>query len=449
MDLPDRVLIVGASVRAQVESALRAGFAVDALDLFADRDTRLMIQRSAIASSADNSVASSLSQIRGFTDVLAFVDQCNQCDGVIVCGGIENRIELVEALEKRIKLIGSGSGVLSRIRNSVELQQTMSRSLSADGINLPSTVRRLQSELNLEQHSGSRAWLAKKDGSSGGFGIALADSRAVGDLVGDCDRYFQERVTGECISVLYLSRGDGQSIPSSTSYSATTIVGVTQQLVGDKNVGANEFQYCGSIGPYTPEEIGQAIGVGLETPAGHLDQIQRIGDFLAQQYGLVGVWGIDFIVNDAGVWPVDVNARLTASAELYESKIAASSDFKSIVGLHVAACIEADDESAWSEWGKLGRGYQGLVEGKLVLFNRNESPIQITSDLSDDLMAQFEIGFFGSDQIGATLADVPCAGDSTQSGHPILTIRVRCSSADEVRAEMQGLAKCIYRMVER
>jgi len=209
--MPARVLIVGASVRAQVESALRAGFAVDALDLFADRDTRLLIRTAAKGvTSTGQPVASSISKVQGFADVLELVDQGCQCDSVIVCGGLENRIELVEALEKRFKLLGPSSGALCRIRDSVALHQTMFQWLSPDEINLPSTVRQLQSS-EFERPAGTRSWLAKNDGSSGGLGVSLAGSPAVVDAPGRCDRYFQERVSGESISVLYLSRFDSES----------------------------------------------------------------------------------------------------------------------------------------------------------------------------------------------------------------------------------------------
>ena len=447
--MPARVLIVGASVRAQVESALRAGFAVDALDLFADRDTRLLIGRATDESiSAEQSVASSISQIQGFTDVLTFMDQFKRCDAAIVCGGIENRIELVEAIEKRFQLLGPGSDALSRIGDCVAVQQTMSRCLGPEGINVTSTLRQIQPESKTEQ-LGSPGWLAKKNWSSGGLGVELADSLAADDSAQTRDSYFQQKVSGESISVLYLSRGGGQSIMDGVSGSATTILGLTQQLVGDESLGASRFQYCGSVGPLDPTEIGQAIDGPNETSPDHLRQIQRIGDFLAQQYRLVGVWGIDFIVNQAGVWPVDVNARLTGSAELYESRIAATTGFKSIIDLHIAACVESTDVPPRSDWAKLGMGQWGLVEGKLILFNRSSNPIEITNKLSDGLMDQFEVGFFGSDQIGATLADIPSAGDSIQPGHPILTIRVRCSSAEEVRVETQELAERVYRMLER
>jgi len=448
--MPTRVLIVGASVRAQVESALRAGFAVDALDLFADRDTRLLIRTAAKGfGSTEQPVASSISQVQGFADVLELVDQGYQCDGAIVCGGVENRIELVEALEKRFKLLGPSSGVLCRIRDSVALYQTMIQWLSPDEIKLPSTVRQLQPP-EFGHPSGSRTWLAKNDGSSGGLGVSLVGFPAFVDAPGRGGKYFQEHVLGESVSVLYLSRFDGEASQVGVSRNVTTVIGVTQQLVGDENLGASQFQYCGSVGPFDLTELGQALGDGQgKVLAQRSKQVRRIGEFLAQHYGLVGVWGIDFIINDAGAWPVDVNARLTASAELYESKIASITDFNSIIDLHIAACLEEKGETTDVDWAKFVSGDWQFVEGKLILFNRNCHPIEITSELSDGLLGQFEIDFFGSNQIGTTLADVPCAGDLIQPAHPILTIRARCGSVEEVRVELAELAKRIYRVLER
>src|SRR5260370_36854385 len=47
---------------------------------------------------------------------------------------------------------------------------------------------------------------------------------------------------------------------------------------------------------------------------------QPIGDVLARECGLRGLFGIDCIVRDGVPWPVEVNPRYTASVEVIEWK---------------------------------------------------------------------------------------------------------------------------------
>lgn len=422
------LLIAGASVRAQVESALRAGLAVRAFDLFADRDARFLI-----GEQADS--RSSISRLKSFGDILGLEQEWTGCEVGITCGGIESRIELMQALEQRLQLLGPSSEGLGRLLDSVKVNQLLEHELGPDGVNVPRTIAYVESQLE------SGKWLCKKTGGSGGTGVEIvtAGDRPL-EIFGG--RYVQEKIQGQSISVLYVSRCGRHASSSFGEASETKVIGVTDQLVGEANLGAGPFQYCGSVGPFS---LDQKIGTSrIELGQSEMLQVHKIGEFLARQYHLVGVWGIDFIVNQAGVWPVDVNARLTASAELYESRIASASGFKSVVDLHLKACGH-EEGIARPDWDSLGLGGSGLVEGKAVLFNRIPKAIAIDDSLSDALMSQFDGGFFGSDRIGMTVADVPCSGQSIKPGHPILTIRVRCRDSEEARSQLNELAERIYR----
>jgi len=72
-----------------------------------------------------------------------------------------------------------------------------------------------------------------------------------------------------------------------------------------------DLNYHGSVGPIAiSETVKQQVG--------------RIANELAQKFSLAGMWGLDFILDVEGqVWPVDLNPRITASAELFETGFAA------------------------------------------------------------------------------------------------------------------------------
>ena len=428
--MPTRLLIAGASVRAQVQSALRAGYSVAALDLFADRDTRWIIEQT-------SDRPSSIVSIDQYRDVLNHSHELQACDAGILCGGIENRIELVRALENRIELLGPRSFNLLRLQDPLELSRLLESGLGEGRAQIPPTVAQVPRELD------AAGWLSKRIGSSGGLGVESAqlpaDFDQAVDPQGHREIYFQQRIAGENISVLYVSHA-----PSVDQEPSCKVIGVTQQLVGDPRLGASEFQYCGSIGPFAPW---QPIGsLGVKLGESRISQIEMVGDFLSREFGLVGVWGIDFIVNQSGAWPVDVNPRITASAELYEAAIAADSGFKSVIDLHVNACqaLEGLGERVAGVGVRAIGAEPELVEGKVILFNRTGSEIEISDEISDALMNQFNVGFFEGGQPGVSVVDVPCPAQTIKPGHPLLTVRVRCPSAKEVQFQLHETAERIY-----
>src|SRR5262249_9399076 len=63
--------------------------------------------------------------------------------------------------------------------------------------------------------------------------------------------------------------------------------------------------YAGSVGPW-PVSPSEAQGIRL------------LGQALAEGFGLLGLFGVDFILRDGRPWPVEVNPRYTASVEVLE-----------------------------------------------------------------------------------------------------------------------------------
>ncbi len=89
---------------------------------------------------------------------------------------------------------------------------------------------------------------------------------------------------------------------SSAVRSGATLAGITRQWVGRPG---SEFAYVGSVGPWPVS--------GSESR-----RIQALGDTLARAFGLVGLFGVDFVLRDGMPWPVEVNPRYTASVEVLE-----------------------------------------------------------------------------------------------------------------------------------
>jgi predicted ATP-grasp superfamily ATP-dependent carboligase len=83
------------------------------------------------------------------------------------------------------------------------------------------------------------------------------------------------------------------------------LLGTTRQLADEGWLNAAAFHYCGSIGP-------------LRLEPSVRQKVERIGNVLAQECRLRGLFGVDFILSNGIPWPVEVNPRYPSSTEVLE-----------------------------------------------------------------------------------------------------------------------------------
>ena len=264
--LPHDVLIFGASCRAAAFSALRAGLRPRCADYFADRDLAAVCQFDRIDSRRPR---------RGFLSLAESLPA--SC--WFYTGGFENHPAWVEQIARKHELWGADAARPSRmVRDPIWVAAL----LQEHGIPFPA-VRR--DPLGLPR---DESWLLKPLRSGGGRDIRPLTAK-VDQSSGPV--YFQERIDGPSFSALYIGEPDG-----------SRLVGVTQQLLG---TAGSPFVYRGSIGPWP---ISEALAVKL----------RRLGDVLARASGLLGWFGVDYVLRDDDPWPVEINPRYTASVEIHE-----------------------------------------------------------------------------------------------------------------------------------
>ncbi|MEX0678832.1 MAG: ATP-grasp domain-containing protein [Pirellulales bacterium] len=374
----NRVLtIVGSSARAAAFSAVRAGCHVRAADLFADVDLCRIC--------ADTRVGI-------YPAGLAAVVRGPQGGAWMYTGALENHPSLVDAMARARPLWGNPADVLCRVRSPRLVAETLRK----HGLSCP----RVTMDSQAVPRDGS--WLSKPCRSAGGVRIAVWDhnSPAASRSHG---RYFQQFIEGTAYSAVYVAaRGHAR------------LLGVTRQLIGQSWTGATGFRYCGSIGP-------------IELPAAATDRFAAIGEVLAGEFKLVGLFGVDAIVNSAGVWPVEVNPRYTASVEILERAGGVRA-----IELHAAACEE-------NELPKRVERTNGPVSGKAIVFA--SSQLEISAAWTDRALA-------ANDDRRPMWADIPAEGSMIEPGWPIVTVLVDApdeaavdhalrENAEKVRAQLR------------
>ena len=220
------------------------------------------------------------------------------------------------------------------------------------------------------------SWLRKPIASAGGIGVEhLVDDR---ELPGPL--YYQKFIAGLSLSAIFIGVRTG-----------AILQGVTRQLMG---IPGNPFGYRGSIGPWP---------ISSEVRS----QIQTLGTTLGREFSLVGMFGVDLILDaDAKIWPVEINPRYTASVEVLEL-----AHQRSLLTAHRRAC----------EGLPIGETIPSATRfvGKEVLFATKPGVFEETVE---DAIDPWKV---------PELADIPEFGTRFKAGEPVMTLLAESSTLEE------------------
>lgn len=275
-----RVLVLGVSTRAMVESAVRGGHEVVAVDFFGDRDQARLAESYALQRDLGLPLTAA-----GLAEAARRMD----ADAVVYGSNFENHPEAVCDLAAGLRLLGNPAEVLRDVRDWALLR----RFCREAGIAHPVTLLRGE-----EGCAGRGRWLRKRLRSGGGYGIAPWDGRALDDA-----HVLQAEVDGRAASVAFVADGkEGR------------IFGLTEQLLGRSALGGSGFAWCGNV---LPLELPGADAASVRA------QLEHMVSCLTGRFGLVGVNGLDVVIGrdpEGVAWPylIEVNPRFSGSMELAE-----------------------------------------------------------------------------------------------------------------------------------
>ena len=152
---------------------------------------------------------------------------------------------------------------------------------------------------------------------SGGYGINLLDNEGNIELNGD-EFIMQEYITGISLS---------SSVLSSKSKSKTI---VNSRLLTMNDFGnENSFIYMGNILPLTEKSIMAKVD-GLDEIT---ENMEKNSESLIDKFKLIGSNGVDYILNEKGLYVIEVNPRIQGTFECVEKTFGIN-----MLDAHIRAC---------------------------------------------------------------------------------------------------------------
>ena len=352
------ILIVGASVRSAAYSAVRAGLRPICADCFADEDLR--------------AVADVLPMENYPDDLPRLAGDLPLCPWMYT-GALENHPQIIAKIGAHRPLWGNPAEVVRKIRDPFHLFETLRTA------GLPAADPRPSSRPPATDGD----WMLKPVNGSAGRGIRIWDESAAGSPTLDEPYYFQKRQTGRPLSALFVASDNN-----------CRLIGVARQLIGDADLYAPPFAFCGAIAPIDP-------GPSLRKT------IRRQGKVLARTYGLRGLFGIDLLCDAHQPWLMEINPRYTATAELFEHAFGIP-----LLEEHRHSCqSEIGPPSPRSDFpDRVDR----LVAKAILYVDRNR--------VIPAVIEQFGYAAQTESPALPTIADIPSPGTRIPAGHPVCTL---------------------------
>ena len=363
------LILIGASVRALAFSCIRAGYQPWCIDLYADEDLTKNCPTTLITKS--------------FPDEISDLIKTAPKVPILYTGGLENHSALLQSLSAERTVLGITGNTLTNLRNTPEFYNL----LKSKQINTPNIITSTK-DLNKET-----SYLRKPKYRSGGLGIKPFDPSKQ-TMVDDADFYYQEFIKGESRSAIFCFNESGFEL-----------LGASIQSSGTQSLHASDFLYSGNMGPVNP-------------CASELKDLQTIGKIISSNYRPRGLLGMDYIINESRVYPLEINPRYTASMEVLELALGQNFITKHMQAFGFKTICE---NPARTETSVIGKAIYYAPHDVLI----PEDAPWVSTEANPQLFSPF--------------ADIPRANSAIDKGSPVVTIFAKADSLTEVEVQLKKL----------
>lgn len=274
------IIIAAIACRPYVEAAVACGYAVVAMDAFADIEVTSLAD-SCYQIGIDNGQLNmhQLMRVMGNLDLSQFVGFCYGA-------GFEKEPAILTKINALLPVIGN-------------LEHTVSRCKAPDDFfSLCEQLQVPYPKMMLSQPSNTDGWLRKEIGASGGAHVKqLIDLQMENSPQNQAHNvYYQQFQRGQPVSCLFIASNNNKQ------QHRVQVIGFNAQLINPSHDAP--FRYGGAVSHAAMSDVAKA-------------RFEQYVGQLSEAMGLVGLNSCDAICDGDDIYILEINPRLSATMDLY------------------------------------------------------------------------------------------------------------------------------------
>ena len=307
----EKLLLIGINTRSMLNSALKLDYDIYSTSYFSTSDTPQIDNQKIILEEKDNESCGNFEENFDSSSILEMSKEyIDNVDYIIPISGISpNEF----SRKDRKKILGNKD--VGNIEDKYKFYKKIK-----DEFNTPETflISDVDEAIEISKNKPNVKYILKPLKGSGGYDINLLNNNELFQLNDGEDYILQEYVEGINLSSSILGTDDEKK----------TIM--NSRLLTENDFGTeNSFIYIGNILPLTNESI--------LAKAKDIDKINNemitTSEGLANKFDLIGSNGVDYILNENGLYVIEVNPRIQGTFECVENSLGIN-----MLDAHIKAC---------------------------------------------------------------------------------------------------------------
>ena len=313
----EKLLLIGINTRSMLNSALKLDYEIFSTSYFSTSDTPQIKNQKIILEEKNNESSGIFEDNFNSSYILeTSKDFIDEADYIIPISGISPG-EFSKKDQKKIL----GNKDVSQIENKFKFYEKIK-----DEFTVPETflIKDVDEAIEISENKPEVKYIIKPVKGSGGYDINLLNNDSTIQL-NDSENYIlQEYIDGINLSSSILAKKDIKK----------TIMN-SRLLTENDFKNNNSYIYIGNILPLTKESILSNIG--------NIDEINKqmieTSQNLAYKFNLIGSNGVDYILNENGLYVIEVNPRIQGTFECVEKSLQIN-----MLDAHIKSCMNESVE---------------------------------------------------------------------------------------------------------
>ena len=308
----EKLLLIGINTRSMLNSALKLDYEIFSTSYFSTSDTPQIKNQKIILEEKNNESSGIFEDNFNSSYILeTSKDFIDEADYIIPISGISPG-EFSKKDQKKIL----GNKDVSQIENKFKFYEKIK-----DEFNVPETflIKDVDEAIEISENKPEVKYIIKPVKGSGGYDINLLNNDSTIQLNDNENYILQEYIDGINLSSSILASKDRKK----------TIMN-SRLLTENDFKNNNSYIYIGNILPLTKESSLSNIG--------NIDEINKqmieTSQNLAYKFDLIGSNGVDYILNENGLYVIEVNPRIQGTFECVEKSLQIN-----MLDAHIKSCM--------------------------------------------------------------------------------------------------------------